>query len=349
MTSREIVRRALRFETPSRLPRDMWALPWAEEHLAEGLKELRRRFPSDFSGPGCNVYRPSPRVKGDWYAVGEYVDDWGCTFTNIHKGVIGEVKESLVQDLDGWRKLVVPPVETLPADYDKARDEVNRACAASDKFILTPCCPRPWERYQFLRGTANSLMDMAELSKDTTALIRFIHEYYLKELEFWGKTDVDAITFMDDWGSQQSLLINPVLWRELFKPLYKDYCDFAHSHGKFIFMHSDGHIQSVYPDIVEIGVDALNSQLFCMDIAELGRIAKGRLTFWGEIDRQHVLPAKDPQVGRDAVRQVAKHLYDPRGGVIAQFELTPGSNSDTAIAIYEEWEKIDAARGISKK
>ena len=45
------------------------------------------------------------------------------------------------------------------------------------------------------------------------------------------------------------------------------------------------------------------------------------MTFWGEIDRQYVLTDEDPDVGRRAVRQVAEHLYDPKGGLIAQFEF----------------------------
>jgi len=50
--------------------------------------------------------------------------------------------------------------------------------------------------------------------------------------------------------------------------------------------------------------------------------AMGQITFWGEIDRQHVLPSPDPEVGRKAVRRAARHFYDPRGGTIAQFELS---------------------------
>jgi uroporphyrinogen decarboxylase len=72
---------------------------------------------------------------------------------------------------------------------------------------------------------------------------------------------------------------------------------------------------------------------------DLARRVKGKITFWGEIDRQHVLPAADPQVGRDAVRKVAEHLYDPAGGIIAQFEFGPGANPATAVAVLEEWEK----------
>jgi hypothetical protein len=77
-----------------------------------------------------------------------------------------------------------------------------------------------------------------------------------------------------------------------------------------------------------------------MDMAELARVAKGKITFWGEVDRQHVLTAADPEVARQAVRQIAEHLYDRRGGIIAQFELGLGANIENAFAIYDEWDKI---------
>jgi hypothetical protein len=328
------------------MPREQWALPWAWDNLRPYLEEVNRRFPSDFGGTP-SIYRPSPRRKGDEYGVGTYIDEWGCTFVNIQKGVIGEPKQPLLGDLRTW-KTVSPPYETLPESQNKARDEINRACAKTDLYIRAGCCPRPWERYQFIRTTENAMVDVMFPEDGARNLIRLIHEFYLKELEFWVTTDVDAILFMDDWGAQQQLLIPPPVWRELFKPLYRDYCDIAHSRGKAVFMHSDGYITEIYPDLVEIGVNALNSQLFCMDMAELARIAKGKLTFWGEIDRQHVMPSPDPQVVRDAVRKVAKHLYDPKGGIMAQFEASPGSQGPNVLAVYEEWEKVEAeARSAS--
>lgn len=343
-TPREIVRRCLAFETPERMPRDLWTLPWAQRHIPETIEELQTRWPSDFGG-APNVYQPAARVQGDPYEIGTYVDDWGCTFTNLQYGVIGEIRQPLLADLSTWRETVRPPVETLPGDADAARDTVNRACAASDLSIGASCCPRPWERYQFLRGTENAMLDVMCPEDGAREVLTAIHEFYLQELEFWVSTDVDRIMFMDDWGSQSALLIPPPVWRELFKPLYRDYIDLAHSHGKAAFMHSDGYITEIYDDLVELGLDAVNSQIFCMDMAELAAKAKGKMTFWGEIDRQHVLPATDPQTGRDAVRQAAAHLYDPAGGVIAQFELGPGSHGPTAVAVFEEWDRVQAAAG----
>ena len=341
-TPREIVRRCLRFEGPVRLPRQLWALPWAELHYPEELKEFRRRFPDDIV-TATGDYRPSPRVQGDAYAVGSYTDEWGCVFENLQAGVIGEVRDPTLKDIADWSS-VEPPYEILPEDANTARASVKRFCAETDRFVLANCCPRPWERYQFLRGSAEAMIDTKAPDEGFGDLLQTIHEFYLRELEFWVSTDVDAIMFMDDWGSQQSLLINPTTWRDLFTPLYRDYCDLAHDHGKFAFMHSDGNIRQIYEALVEVGVDAVNSQLFTMDMADLARRVRGSITFWGEIDRQHVLPSSDPNVGRDAVRKVAKHLYDPRGGIIAQFEFGAGANPKTALAVFEEWEKVQRCR-----
>ena len=266
---------------------------------------------------------------------------------NIQAGLIGEVRNPPLADVTemvGWE----PPYEQLPdgeVEVARAIEEINRACAeeaaGQARYVFANICPQPWERYQFLRGTQNALVDVLMPELDLNDLLRWIHEFYLHELELWCRTDVDAIRMADDWGAQRSLLIDPVLWRELFKPLYTEYSELAHAHGKTVFLHSDGFIQDIVPDLIDLGIDALNSQLFCMDLAELARIGRGRLTFWGEIDRQSVLP--DPDVGRTraAVREVAKHLYDPAGGVIAQFEFGAGANPEAALAVFDEWEKVE--------
>jgi len=126
------------------------------------------------------------------------------------------------------------------------------------------------------------MIDLMEDSAELKELLRRVHDFFIKEVEIFAtKIDVDAICFMDDWGSQRALLIHPEIWRRVFKPLYAEYVKIAHDHGKKAFMHSDGHIEEIYPDLIEMGVDALNSQLFCMNIEELGRRFKGKITFWG--------------------------------------------------------------------
>lgn len=344
-TPREIVKKTLTFDNPQRLPRDVWRLPWATKNIPEVMAEIDRRWPGDMSGPR-NVYRKSDRLSGNPYAIGQSVDPWGCVFENIMDGAIGEVKKPILPEIGDWKHLVKPPYEMLPVDINAARDSVNRDCAASDKFMRGGLNPRPWEQYQFLRGTENAMMDVMDPEDDVRGILKTMQDFYRRECEFWCSTDIDAIGFMDDWGSQRQLLIPPEIWRDLFKPLYKEYCDIAHAAGKFVFMHSDGFISEIYDDLIEIGVDALNSQLFCMDMADLAKRAKGRITFWGEIDRQHVLPSHDPNDGRKAVRTVASHLFDPRGGCIVQFEAGLACNPETALAVMEEWDAVQREAGM---
>lgn len=139
------------------------------------------------------------------------------------------------EDFEDIRALRIP-VENLSIDIDK----VNEFCRTTDKFVLAGACPRPFERIQFIRGTEQLYVDLMLRPDGLTRVIEKMHDYYCKLLNVWAKTDVDGLMFMGDWGSQRSLLINPTLWVEIFKPLYKDFIDIAHKNHKKIFMHSDG-------------------------------------------------------------------------------------------------------------
>ncbi|MCX6928328.1 MAG: methyltransferase [Verrucomicrobia bacterium] len=326
---------------PDRPPRHTWFLPIAErEHGAAAIRDFKARWPDDFGTPNVAIPAVEALRQGDIYAAGTYVDEWGCEFLNLQAGVIGEVKEPLISD---WPRLDDLRLPEACLQVDRAA--VNAACRASGQFLISDGFPRPFERLQFLRGTENVYLDLAAESPELRELLHRIHGHYCRELVLWARTDVDGLVFIDDWGSQNRLLIRPEMWRRWFKPLYLDYVNIAHSAGKKIFMHSDGHIAAIYQDLVEIGVDAINSQLFCMDLEDIGTRFQGRIAFWGEIDRQHILPFGTTDEVRAAVRRLAEATYDPSGGVIAQFEFGPGCKLENAHAVHEEWAHIADGSG----
>jgi uroporphyrinogen decarboxylase len=216
-------------------------------------------------------------------------------------------------------------------------DDVNRFCDETDRFVMSVNPTNPFERMQFLRGTEQVFTDLAWGSAEILRLRDMIHEFFLRDIELWCRTNVDGVRIIDDWGAQNALLISPKMWRALFKPLYADYCRLIHGAGKVVFMHSDGNIHEIIPDLIEIGVDALNSQLFCMDIEELGRQYRGKITFWGELDRQWALPFGTPDDVRAAVRRVRRALDGGNGGVIAQFQFGKFDPFENVVAAYEAW------------
>ncbi len=332
MTSRERVIRTLEFDNPDRAPRDLWALAGVGMLRRDELDAMFQKYPTDFAGPNGR-YGPSNVARGSGGEVGTYVDDWACEWTVAEVGVCGEVKHPPLADwsrLEGW----APPWELLDnADLSG----VNESCKKSDKFMKTGTHVRPFERMQFLRGTENLFVDIMERSDEFNELCRLIHAFNLRDIEMWAKTDVDAVGFMDDWGTQNALLIDPEAWRAIYKPMYKDYCDILKAHNKYIFFHSDGHIAAIYPDLIEIGIHAVNSQLFCMDIEDLARLHKGKVTFWGEISRQDILPFGTVDDVRNAVRRVRRALDDGRGGVIAQCEWGVRDPRENIEAVFETW------------
>lgn len=333
MNSKELVRATLHCESPVRIPRQCWILPWAEKRYPEFAERLRREFPDDII-PVPGMYTKQLRSSGDRYAEGSYTDEWGCSFNNIHEGLIGVPARPLIKDWDQI-DLLRTPEEVLSVDVRK----VNSFCRSSGKFKYSGSWIRPFERYQFIRTTELAMIDIALDSPEMKQLIGKIHQHYLKEAEAWARTEIDAIGIMDDWGMQNGMLVSPSYFRKYYKPLYREYAEIAHHYGKYAFMHSDGDITEIIPDLIEAGIDALNSQLFCMDIEELGRSFRGKLTFWGEIDRQGLLPrGSEPDIRR-AVRRVFDSLYSG-GGVIAQCEFGPAAEPENVLHVFDSWNKV---------
>lgn len=330
--SRQRVQATLDFSGPDRLPRDVWGWRYISRFRPAEWKEFLHRFPMDFSR-APSVLGPSTRASGTDTEPGTRVDEWGSVWTALGIGAIGEVSQPVLHDWEGLAAFS-PPWDML--EHHQV-ENVNAFCRTSDGFVLGEIGPGPFERLQFLRGSAGVFLDIGEQSRELGRLMEVVHEFYRQHMALWCRSAVDAITLGDDWGGQTALLISPEVWRRLFRPLYAEYFALAHAAGKRVFFHSDGMIREIIPDLIEIGVDALNSQLFCMDIEEIGRSFRGHVTFWGEIDRQFVLPFGTVDEVRQAVRRVRAALEDADGGLIAQLSWGIDDPLANILAAYEEW------------
>jgi len=335
MTGRERMMRTLNFQDVDRIPRDLWTLPGIGMFRQDEADRLLNRFPMDLVRADIG-YGDGKREQGIPNRVGSSVDAWGTTWVVAEDGVVGEVKTPLLADWSGLDRYTLPWELLEGIDFSG----ISRQRETDDRFILAGTQVRPFERMQFLRGTENVMMDLAYGSMELERLREMLDEFNLKELDLVAGSDVDGVMFMDDWGSQNALLISPAMWRNFYKPLYKKYCDLLHAKGKYVFFHSDGNIQAIYPDLIEIGVNAVNSQLFCMDLEGLGAAFAGKIVFWGELDRQHVLPFGTVVEVKAAVRRVAGALLGKkRTGVIAQMEWGTADPYTNLEAAYGEWEK----------
>ncbi|MEM2739908.1 MAG: uroporphyrinogen decarboxylase family protein [Candidatus Bathyarchaeia archaeon] len=113
----------------------------------------------------------------------------------------------------------------------------------------------------------------------------------LRQAKLLCEAGVDVVYDGDDVGMQRGMMISPGVWRRLLKPRYRELADLCHRYGVFFNFHSDGWIEPIIPDLIEIGVDILNPvQPECMDPVKLKQIYGDKLCFDGTIGVQSTLP-----------------------------------------------------------
>ena len=281
MDSRERVFRALERSGPDRLPLFQQLLPGAHLQYGETLAQLLSRYPTDFSDAGYygdTEYGPAAGVG--------HADAWGAVWTRVSDDYKGQVT---VHPLADWSALETYkfPDPTRVGDFGRVIETVKTN--PGRKYLLVDG-DTLFQRMFYLRGFESLLVDLAERRPEVFYLRDQIVGFLLKRVEIWLGYGVDGLFFRDDWGTQQELMIHPRVWREIFKPSYKRLFDAVHAGGKHVFFHSDGVIQDIVPDLIEIGADALNAQIPCMNGDELARKFGSRLCFVAGADRQHWLP-----------------------------------------------------------
>ena len=145
----------------------------------------------------------------------------------------------------------------------------------------------------------------------------------------------------DDLGMIDRPLISPPMYRELVKPRQKRTFDFFRERTDAkLFYHCDGAVYPLIPDFIEIGVEALNPiQLNAAGMGDTKRLKAefgDKLTFWGAIDTQRVLPSGTPKDVREEVRLRIGDLA-PGGGyvVCSVHNIQPGVPPENVVAMFD--------------
>ena len=332
MTSRELVIRTLNHEPVNRAPRDLWIAEGMEATHGDAIAEMNLRFPGDIVQPDIAAsYGKRWRGKAD--QAGQYTDSWGCVWQVSEPGKPAELKAAPLAE-KGKIAEFRPPLELLdPARFAK----VNKSCESTGRFVLARSDAQLFDRLRFLRGHDAALMDLARGTKDVRNLLKMLHEFACREMEIWADTEVDGVALHDDWGTDDSLLISLEMWREIFKPLYREYFKILHAKDKFVFFQSAGNMFDILPDLIKDGVDAVHAPLHLTDPEKTAKRFRGRVTFWGEIVPQAVLRSGNPAEQHEAVLRIRRALDFGSGGVIAQCQWNSDVSLQAIAAVFEQW------------
>jgi uroporphyrinogen decarboxylase len=338
MNSRERVRRAVHFRGPDRVPISHAVLPAAQLKYGQALNELLAEFREDF---GWDYMQDLPEA--DYpalYRGGRNVDDFGTVWSGEWRGVCAIPVGWPIPDLDRYDDYHWPGDFT--AGPPSGRQYSGHMLGYDDRWYARGAWVTYFEQLQQLRGMENFLMDLAAETPAAYRLLDDMLAFNLRWIDRWTQLPYDGLHFADDWGAQNRLMIRPDQWRRIFKPRYAAMFARAHAAGMDVWFHSDGHINDILGDLIEIGVDVLNCQVAAIGHDWLAANGRGKIAFRTDIDRQHVLPFGSPSQVKEEVCRTFEACGTPQGGLIACGEIGPDVPLANIRAMYEAFRACGA-------
>lgn len=300
MTSKERVRRAIEFKNPDRVP--IYCFNGAVESGDVVCFDIKRS--RNFS------------------AKDKSFDEWGFQWQKLDD-TMGQPLDFVIKDymqLDDY----TPPDANANGRFDGIDEFIKRY---KDKFIMIGPAITGFTTVTFIRGFENTLIDLYEDRENLEKIIGMVFGYENGLIEAaCNYKEIDAFSFHDDWGSQNSAFIGRALFREVFLPRYKVQFDKLHKAGKKVFFHSCGYVIDLIPDLIAAGVDMFNfNQPSVMGVDRLADGFGGKTAFVCPVDLQTI-----------ALTGGKKEIYDYTQKMIERF----GSFGGGFIGYIEEYKSI---------
>jgi len=293
MTSYQVVKKAIHFDSPDRLPLIFGSLGISDTHSV-----------------GTNAVGTGDHSKRATY------DEWHCLWTRSEAANMGQVKGHPLEDWAALQAYRWPDPDD-PAYYEGMEDRFE---GSETKYVQTGIFMLLFERMHSLRGMANVLTELYTDRGRMAYLADRIVDFDLAVIRniaqrFPGR--IHGFTFTDDWGTELATFVSPKMWCDFFQPRYAKIFDAAHAQGWDVRMHTCGKVNEVIEPLIEIGLDTINlQQPRALGIEEIGRRFAGRICFESLCDIQATLPFKGAEEIRAEARLLLEHWATPEGGFI---------------------------------
>ncbi|MGA2974404.1 MAG: uroporphyrinogen decarboxylase family protein [Spirochaetia bacterium] len=321
MSGKDLVRKAVRFENPERIPlSNPYDLATSDIVNVEVVK--------NYTGPD------------------RLHSEWGFEWTHLENDLtMGQPKFPIIACREDLKRYQAPD----PNDPTRFEDlRTARAQYGPDKYYKANLVLSGFTIMTFLRGFSALIEDLYVDRELVENLADVVFGFEEKLFTLIAAQGFSAVHLADDWGTQESLLISPALWREIFKPRYRQQVELAHSLGLDLYFHCCGYIYDIIPDFIEIGVDILNlGQPNINGIRRLGEDFSGKICFACPVSYQTTGISGTREDIRREVKELVECLGNRGGGLIGLIPtdiLGLGGKRENIDCMLEAFAEFGAAR-----
>ena len=340
MTPRQRVLAALDGRRPDRTPRDFWAEEPAWNRLLAHVACADRDRLLDELGVDVRHLEapgPAPREVGG----GVFQNFWGERFV-YHATPWGPMREDVPGALADATSLADLQRFDWPGpdvfDYSTLAEQ----CRRHDDHALLYGFADIWQRPALVRGWEGMFLDMVERPEWVHWLCRKFTDFYLDDYTRAADATggrIDLYLLISDLGSQTGPLIGVPMFREFLAPYVREMVACIHGLGGRALFHSCGAIRAFIPELIALGIDALDPiQPVGPEMAPERLAAEfgGRVCFHGGIDMQHLLPHGTPGEVRAEVRRYCDALGRDGGYILGPAHLfQPDVPPENILAVYQ--------------
>jgi hypothetical protein len=325
MIPRQRMLAALDFQPVDMVPLQIYPSPAGIFEHGQKLIDLIRRCGHDFDDLS-HLQMPNVPAE-DFDPDGRYhkfvTDAWGTTWEYRIFGIWGHRKGYPLADISKLDTYRAPTIARLQGE------ELARARAAGEarrqRYFHVGGGISLFETIQSLRPFEDVLIDITLDTPEINRLADMVLDYYAVVVDNALAMDADAVAVGDDYGTQQALLMSPVVWRRFFKPRYQALLEPVVRAGKKILFHSCGCIGDILGDIRDVGANAIWPQLPLFDHRELARRCRDLgLAVQMHPNRGDLMQNATPQQVRDYILRLMDEFTPLAGGAWLYLEVDPG-------------------------
>lgn len=336
MTNREIMQKVFKHQNcsivPYKLPMEKTVIDKLNDYYgtAEWMNSIKKFFTSPI-----NIDTLREEKINERYAKDVFGSIWRCDKLPWH------LEKPILQEptLAGYK---FPVLDDFIAQLDK-NNAIEKAQLLikenRDQFYIINMGWGIFEQTWRIRGFENALMDMITDPEFYAELVGRITELYVGMVYYCRDIKADGILFGDDWGDQRGVIMGPALWRKFIKPAWKKVYDEVHRQGKYAISHSCGSVAEIIPEIIENGLDMLESvqpEANGMNPYRLKKKWGDKLCFWGGLGSQSTIPFGTVQEIKDEVNKLRNEMSINGGYILAPAKpLQSDLSAENAAAVFE--------------